>query len=76
MKGTTDKPPPARKRKPGKLRLFFRWTFRITALVVILILTVVSCRAGRVPAKPVIINGNATTYIEEYKDLANIGDIS
>ena len=38
MKGTTDKPPPARKRKPGKLRLFFRWTFRITALVIILIL--------------------------------------
>jgi len=39
-------------------------------LAVVLTFSVVSCRAVRVPAKPAVINGNATTYIDTYKDLA------
>jgi len=38
MKGMTIISHPLRKRCPGKLRLFLRWTFRIAALVIILIL--------------------------------------
>ena len=33
--------PPTKKKIPGKIRLFFRWTFRVIALVTILILLIV-----------------------------------
>jgi LysM repeat protein len=42
----------------------------IKILTVLVAFLVVSCRAVRVPATPGIINGNATSYIEAYKDLA------
>ena len=33
--------PPPNKRRPSKLRLFFRWTFRVASLVVVLILLII-----------------------------------
>ena len=41
MKDVTVIPPQPKKRRPGKLRLFFRWTFRITVLVITLILLII-----------------------------------
>ncbi len=35
-----------------------------------LLISLVSCRAGRVPSKPAVISGSASSYIENYKDLA------
>lgn len=36
----------------------------------IFLISLVSCRAGRVPAKTAVISGTASSYIENYKDLA------
>jgi flagellum-specific peptidoglycan hydrolase FlgJ len=36
----------------------------------IFLISLVSCRAGRVPAKTAVISGTASSYIENYKELA------
>jgi LysM repeat protein len=39
-------------------------------LSLIFLISLFSCRAGRVPVKPAVITGSASTYIENYRDLA------